>query len=339
MSHPRCVGWGEIVLDYHYDNSPRPVQQAVFARQLKHAILTHCFTDSPAFVQRLLDWFPTLYIGITGACSSHLVSLCASRPLCSPGHGSRLVTQAAAAPQLVTTSRRRAHAARIAARPPDDRDRTCRGYTARALPCCCCGWCGARLPLRTTSGRAVVPGPVRAGPSLAPHSHPCRFPSILFCPGSGCAMDADRQCNVGVITHASRHVHRRAQYVPVPAFPSLVLFTAVFYTEYNGGRRECAPAHPPRNRRATPAPFLDGEGKGKKLPLCRSGMVRLLSPVSSSSSSSASLGTEAVASTTGEAGTMQRAEGKEGEAGGRGKWDAFRIMRVARANVRVVYGV
>ncbi|KAJ7916749.1 hydrolase [Mycena leptocephala] len=97
MAHPRCVGWGEMGLDYHYDNSPRPVQQAVFARQLRcavrlnkpltihtreadedterilkeevpkdHKIHIHCFTDSPAFAQRLLDWFPNLYIGITG---------------------------------------------------------------------------------------------------------------------------------------------------------------------------------------------------------------------------------------------------------------------------------
>lgn len=38
MAHPRCVGWGEMGLDYHYDNSPRDIQQAVFARQLKQAI-------------------------------------------------------------------------------------------------------------------------------------------------------------------------------------------------------------------------------------------------------------------------------------------------------------
>jgi Tat protein secretion system quality control protein TatD with DNase activity len=38
MAHPRCVGWGEIGLDYHYDNSPRNVQQAVFTRQLKRAV-------------------------------------------------------------------------------------------------------------------------------------------------------------------------------------------------------------------------------------------------------------------------------------------------------------
>ncbi|EPQ52929.1 Metallo-dependent hydrolase [Gloeophyllum trabeum ATCC 11539] len=97
MTHPRCVGWGEIGLDYHYDNSPREIQQDVLRRQLRHAVrlgkpLTihtreaegdterilkeevpkdyrihiHCFTDSPEFAQRLLDHFPNLYIGITG---------------------------------------------------------------------------------------------------------------------------------------------------------------------------------------------------------------------------------------------------------------------------------
>lgn len=38
MAHPRCVGWGEMGLDYHYDLSPRDVQRAVFTRQLKHAV-------------------------------------------------------------------------------------------------------------------------------------------------------------------------------------------------------------------------------------------------------------------------------------------------------------
>ncbi|PPQ74819.1 hypothetical protein CVT26_005453 [Gymnopilus dilepis] len=97
MTHPRCVGWGEMGLDYHYDNSPREIQQEVFTRQLKHAVrlnkpLTihtreadddterilkevvpkdhkihiHCFTDSPDFAARLLAHFPNLYIGITG---------------------------------------------------------------------------------------------------------------------------------------------------------------------------------------------------------------------------------------------------------------------------------
>lgn len=38
MAHPRCVGWGEMGLDYHYDNSPRDIQQNVFIRQLKQAV-------------------------------------------------------------------------------------------------------------------------------------------------------------------------------------------------------------------------------------------------------------------------------------------------------------
>jgi Tat protein secretion system quality control protein TatD with DNase activity len=38
MAHPRNVGWGEIGLDYHYDNSPRDVQREVFTRQLRHAV-------------------------------------------------------------------------------------------------------------------------------------------------------------------------------------------------------------------------------------------------------------------------------------------------------------
>ena len=38
MSHPRCVGWGEMGLDYHYDNSPRDRQQEIFTRQLRHAV-------------------------------------------------------------------------------------------------------------------------------------------------------------------------------------------------------------------------------------------------------------------------------------------------------------
>ncbi len=33
----RVIAWGEIGLDYHYDHSPREVQRAVFARQLRLA--------------------------------------------------------------------------------------------------------------------------------------------------------------------------------------------------------------------------------------------------------------------------------------------------------------
>ena len=38
MAHPRCVGLGEIGLDYHYSLSPHPIQQEVFARQLRIAV-------------------------------------------------------------------------------------------------------------------------------------------------------------------------------------------------------------------------------------------------------------------------------------------------------------
>jgi len=46
--HPRVIGWGEMGLDYHYDHSPRDVQQKVFRRQLGQAraaklpIIIHC---------------------------------------------------------------------------------------------------------------------------------------------------------------------------------------------------------------------------------------------------------------------------------------------------------
>lgn len=35
--HERVIAWGEIGLDYHYNNSPREVQREVFARQLRSA--------------------------------------------------------------------------------------------------------------------------------------------------------------------------------------------------------------------------------------------------------------------------------------------------------------
>ena len=46
--HPRFLAWGEIGLDYHYDHSPRDVQQRVFAEQLelaraaRHPVIIHC---------------------------------------------------------------------------------------------------------------------------------------------------------------------------------------------------------------------------------------------------------------------------------------------------------
>ena len=35
--HPKVIAWGEIGLDYHYDNSPRDVQKEAFKRQLRMA--------------------------------------------------------------------------------------------------------------------------------------------------------------------------------------------------------------------------------------------------------------------------------------------------------------
>ena len=37
MRDEKCVAWGEIGLDYHYDLSPRDIQRAVFVRQLNAA--------------------------------------------------------------------------------------------------------------------------------------------------------------------------------------------------------------------------------------------------------------------------------------------------------------
>ncbi|GAA5898855.1 TatD family hydrolase [Sporobolomyces salmoneus] len=99
FSHETCVGWGEIGLDYHYDNSPREIQKEVLRKQLRaflkagldkaltihtreadddiFAILTeelptttrihiHCFTDTPQLASKLLSHFPHLFIGVTG---------------------------------------------------------------------------------------------------------------------------------------------------------------------------------------------------------------------------------------------------------------------------------
>ena len=46
--HPRVIAWGEIGLDYHYDHSPREIQQRAFHRQLEQAgaaglpVIIHC---------------------------------------------------------------------------------------------------------------------------------------------------------------------------------------------------------------------------------------------------------------------------------------------------------
>ena len=88
---------GEIGLDYHYNLSPRDIQQTILKRQLAIAvnlkknivihtreadddilrilidnvpsethIHVHCFTDTPELASSLLNHFPNLFIGITG---------------------------------------------------------------------------------------------------------------------------------------------------------------------------------------------------------------------------------------------------------------------------------
>ncbi len=97
LQHPRCVAWGEIGLDYHYDFSPRDTQKRVFARQLEvglatgkplvihtreaeadtlelmrahlpreHRVHVHCFTSSTGMAEALLEDFPALCLGFTG---------------------------------------------------------------------------------------------------------------------------------------------------------------------------------------------------------------------------------------------------------------------------------
>jgi TatD DNase family protein len=59
---PRCVAVGECGLDYHYDHSPRDVQQVIFARQIaaakkaKKPLVLHIrngTVDAPAFTDAL----------------------------------------------------------------------------------------------------------------------------------------------------------------------------------------------------------------------------------------------------------------------------------------------
>jgi len=61
--HPRFLGWGEIGLDYHYDHSPKDVQDRVFREQLDLAraarkpIIIHCreaWPDCLAVLEQ--DW-------------------------------------------------------------------------------------------------------------------------------------------------------------------------------------------------------------------------------------------------------------------------------------------
>ncbi len=97
LKHPKCVAYGEIGLDYHYDFSPREEQCQVFASQIVLGVKSrkpliihtreaeedtlkilgeyapknwpmhvHCFTSSADFAEQLLQAFPKLMIGFTG---------------------------------------------------------------------------------------------------------------------------------------------------------------------------------------------------------------------------------------------------------------------------------
>lgn len=64
-AHPKCVGIGEIGLDYHYDFSPRPQQQEVFirhlelAKQLRLPIIIHtreAWDDTVAILRQHWDF-------------------------------------------------------------------------------------------------------------------------------------------------------------------------------------------------------------------------------------------------------------------------------------------
>jgi TatD DNase family protein len=58
LAHPKVVALGEVGLDYHYDFSPRPVQQAVFRRQLEIARAG----GKPVIVHTREAWDDTLLI-------------------------------------------------------------------------------------------------------------------------------------------------------------------------------------------------------------------------------------------------------------------------------------
>jgi Tat protein secretion system quality control protein TatD with DNase activity len=57
----KCVAWGEMGLDYHYNHSPHNVQQAVLIRQIKHAVSLnkHLVSTSPQLLplQHNLTYF------------------------------------------------------------------------------------------------------------------------------------------------------------------------------------------------------------------------------------------------------------------------------------------
>jgi TatD DNase family protein len=71
MRNPRVLAWGEIGLDYHYDDPPREVQARVFAAQLELAraaklpVIIHCrdaWQDCLELLER--DWRSSGLVGI-----------------------------------------------------------------------------------------------------------------------------------------------------------------------------------------------------------------------------------------------------------------------------------
>ncbi|MCZ6872510.1 MAG: TatD family hydrolase [bacterium] len=97
LQHAKVVAWGEIGLDFYYDNSPRDIQLAAFEAQLQRAIRcdvpvvvhtreaetetldllrryplrrgghVHCFTGTPGMAEELIEM--GFHIGFTGIIS------------------------------------------------------------------------------------------------------------------------------------------------------------------------------------------------------------------------------------------------------------------------------
>ena len=67
--HPKCVGIGEIGLDYHYDHSPRDVQKRIFEQQLeialeeKKPIVIHSRDGESDLLERLKAYAPRVQAG------------------------------------------------------------------------------------------------------------------------------------------------------------------------------------------------------------------------------------------------------------------------------------
>jgi TatD DNase family protein len=67
----RCIAWGEIGLDFHYDNSPRDIQVEVFRRQLRAArtlnvpVIVHTREAEAETIDTLrVEWFSSGLPGI-----------------------------------------------------------------------------------------------------------------------------------------------------------------------------------------------------------------------------------------------------------------------------------